>query len=324
MSSHPGLSGHDGVPLAGIIRDGIVESVHHAIVAVVDSTGTPLLERGATTQPVYPRSTLKPLQTLAVLATGVSLSPLEVALTTASHCGSREHREAIESFLARHRLSADSLQCPLDWPLGSTERAEMEKAEGSKSRVAMNCSGKHVGFLAACAHAGWDIDSYLDPAHPLQRSIKETIEKWTGEPINHSSVDGCGAPLHQVSLRALSRALAGVAKGDTPDTKTLVDSLGAYPWALDGRGRANTLTIERLGGVAKIGAEGLVVIALPTGIAVSVKVLDGSMRATTPIALEALFLVGAISADDRDSLLRNVAEPVLGGGAVLGGLEVWL
>lgn len=302
----------------------MVESVHHAIVAVVDSSGKPLLERGATTRPVYPRSTLKPLQTLAVLATGVSLSPLEVALTTASHCGSREHREAIASFLARHRLSPASLQCPLDWPLGSAERAEMEKTEGSKSRIAMNCSGKHAGFLAACAHAGWDLDSYLDPAHPLQRSIKETIEEWTGETIAHSSVDGCGAPLHQVSLRALSKALASIAMGATPDAKTLVDSLAEHPWALDGRGRANTLTMERLGGVAKIGAEGLVVIALPSGIAVSVKVLDGSMRATTPIALEALFAVGAITAEQRSALLHTVAEPVLGGGAVIGGLEVWL
>lgn len=324
MSSLPGLAGHDGVPVAGILRDGIVESVHHAIVAVTDSQGTPLLERGATRQQVYPRSTLKPLQTLAVLATGVSLTPLEVALTTASHCGSVEHREAIAAFLSRHGLSTERLQCPMDWPLGTEERAQMEKTEGAQSRIAMNCSGKHAGFLAACVHQGWDLDTYLDPAHPLQRLIVETIEEWTGEKISHSSVDGCGAPLHQVSLAALSTALASVATGKTEDSKTLVSSLGAHPWALDGRGRANTLTMERLGGIAKIGAEGLVVIALPSGIAVSVKVLDGSMRATTPIALEALFQVGAINADDRATLLAHVAEPVLGGGHVIGGLEVWL
>ena len=324
MTTRAGLHGHEGVPLAGIIRDGVVESVHHAIVAVVDSDRKTLLERGSIDVPVYPRSTLKPLQTLAVLSTGVTLSPLEIVLTTASHCGSLEHRDAIESFLARVGLSQDSLQCPIDWPLGSAERAELEKTEGHGNRLAMNCSGKHAGFLAACAHAGWDLESYLDPQHPLQVLIRNTIEEWTQESIAHSSIDGCGAPLHQVSLKSLAGALASVATGQTPESQALVTALSEHPWALDGRGRANTVTIERLGGIAKIGAEGLVVIALPRGVAVAVKVLDGSMRATTPIALEALFAVGAISEDDKRELLNLVSEPVRGGDAVIGGLEVWI
>lgn len=324
MTTHAGLHGHDGVPLAGIIRDGVVESVHHAIVAVVDSHRKPLLEKGSTTTPVYPRSTLKPLQTLAVLRTGVELTPLEIVLTTGSHCGSHEHREAIQSFLTKTGLDPEVLQCPIDWPLGSIERADMEKTEGRGNRLAMNCSGKHAGFLAACKHSGWDTETYLAPHHPLQVLIRDTIEEWTRETIVHSSTDGCGAPLHQVSLRSLAGALASVATGSKPESKALVSALAAHPWALDGRGRANTVTIERLGGIAKIGAEGLVVIALPSGVAVAVKVLDGSMRATTPIALRALAAVGALSESDMQGLLDMVTEPVRGGDAVIGGLEVWI
>jgi L-asparaginase II len=96
----------------------------------------------------------------------------------------------------------------------------------------------------------------------------------------------------------------------------------AHSWALDGAGRANTVTIDTIGGIAKIGAEGLVVIGTPDGVAVAVKIMDGSMRATTPVALEALLLVGAITADQRDTVASVVAEKVLGGEEIIGGLEV--
>ncbi len=67
---------------------------------------------------VYPRSTLKPLQAIAVLETGIELSSLNLALTTASHCGSTRHREAVLSFLDTYGLDSQALQCPLDLPLG--------------------------------------------------------------------------------------------------------------------------------------------------------------------------------------------------------------
>ena len=318
----PGLGGSDGEALASLIRDGVVESVHHAIVAVVDSSGAPLLERGNPRALVYPRSTLKPLQTLAVMGTGVELSSLETVLATASHCGSLKHREAIEAFLTRHSLSADDLQCPKDWPLGSLERSELQSHGAQPTRLAMNCSGKHAAFLAASRHAGFDLETYLDPAHPLQRLIVESIEHWSGEKVGFSSTDGCGAPLHQVSVLGLARAIARVAAGEDTESQKLVAAVAEHPWALDGAGRANTLTIERLGGIAKIGAEGLVVIGLPSGVAVAVKVLDGSMRATTPIAMEALLFVGAIDAAARDDVVAHVAEPVMGGERIIGGLTV--
>ncbi len=324
MNNTTGLQGSDAEPLAYLIRDGVTESVHHGIVAVVDHDGNSLLKRGNQKVPVYPRSTLKPFQTLGVLSTGVSLTSVETVLTTASHSGSSKHRDAVAAFLARHGLDESHLQCPVDWPLGAAERHAMQAEGKPQDRFAMNCSGKHAGFLAACQHLGYDLETYLEPDHPLQRLMADTIEEWTRESISFSSTDGCGAPLHQVSLHGLARGIARVALSEDPRAAALTSALAENPWAIDGVGRANTRTIERLGGVAKIGAEGLVVIGVPQGIAVSVKVLDGSMRATTPIALEALRSVGAISTEDRDSLLADVSEHVLGGGRVIGGLDVRL
>ena len=318
------LGASDAVVVAELMRDGRAESFHHGVVAVVDSAGNTLLERGNAEAIVYPRSTLKPLQAIAVLETGIELSSLHLALTTASHCGSTRHREAVLSFLDTYGLDSQALQCRLDLPLGSNERAHY-LAEGiSPSREAMNCSGKHAGFLAACTHAGYPLEDYLSPSHPLQVSIRETISRYAGEDIAFSSHDGCGAPLHAISLGGLATAIARVAAGNTAHEQQLLTAVRENSWAIDGDGRDNTVTIETLGGIAKIGAEGLVVIGTPEGVAVAVKILDGSMRATSLVALEALEKAGAISAEQATVLSARMAHPVTGGEAIIGGLEVQL
>jgi L-asparaginase II len=65
-----------------------------------------------------------------------------------------------------------------------------------------------------------------------------------------------------------------------------------------------------------------VVIGTPDGVAVAVKIIDGSMRATTPVALEALVRVGAIESTQRDRILEGMADPVMGGDRIIGGLRV--
>lgn len=320
MTTHP-LGIADGVVVAELLRDSMVESLHLGVVAVVDHTGALLLERGNSDAAVFPRSTLKPLQALALLSTGVNLDPLELALSTASHCGSSEHRDAVDNFLHRHGLTSANLRCPEDWPLGSHERALLEQEHGAPSTLAMNCSGKHAGFLATCQHLGWDLEGYLEPSHPLQKLILETITEYTGETPWLSSTDGCGAPLHAVSLKGLARALATVGAAGTAYEQELLAAVGDNSWAIDGHGRANTLTIDAIGGIAKIGAEGLVVIATPEGVSVAVKILDGSMRATTLVALAALAKVGAVSPAVVEELSEGMAFPVLGGETIIGGLR---
>ena len=104
------LGADDGVVVAELVRDGHIESLHHGVLAVVDHEGTTLLERGNPDAIVYPRSTLKPLQALAVLETGIELSPLNLALTTASHSGSTRHRDAVLAFLRAYGLEESALQ----------------------------------------------------------------------------------------------------------------------------------------------------------------------------------------------------------------------
>jgi len=309
--------------VATVTRAGVPESVHHGIGVVVDSEGNVLRQVGDPGTLVFPRSTLKPVQTLTVLELGTPLEPLEMALATASHLGTARHRSAVDTFLHRHQLSENLLQCPVDWPLGDDAKEALLRSDTpEKSRLAMNCSGKHAGFLACCQHMGWDLENYLDTTHPLQVAIGKRVGELAGEKIALTTPDGCGAPLHQISLTGLARAISQVVSGSSVESAALVAAIANNSWAIAGEGHPNTIVIDALGGIAKIGAEGLVVIGLPSGVTAVVKILDGSMRATTPVALSLLASVGAADDSLIESLVERTSARIYGGTAVTGGLSV--
>jgi L-asparaginase II len=310
------------VELARVVRSDFVESRHLGAAAVVDAGGALVASLGDARALIYPRSTMKPLQTIAVLRAGAPLDGPRLVLATASHAGGPEHLEVVRSILELGGLSPDDLQCPVDWPLARSNANRLVHEGLGPSRMHMNCSGKHAAFLLACVTNGWSTDDYLEPSHPLQVLIRRTVEELTGESIEHSGTDGCGAPVHAVSLAGLALGIGRISGAATGEGARLTGAIREYPWAIDGAGRANTIVIERLGLVAKLGAEGVLVLGAPSGTAVAVKVLDGSLRAATLVALELLARSGEIERDAMESVLERLLEPVLGGGRVVGAIEV--
>ncbi|HEX3680348.1 MAG TPA: asparaginase, partial [Galbitalea sp.] len=174
--------------------------------------------------------------------------------------------------------------------------------------------------LLACVANDWTTEDYLDPNHPLQLRVRDTVVELTGEPVEHSGTDGCGAPVHAVSLGGLARAIGRVSGGSGGEASMLTEAILADPWAIDGAGRANTLVIEELGLIAKLGAEGVLVLGAQSGIAVAVKILDGSSRAATLVALELMVEAGEVSRSAATEVLERSLEPVLGGGRVVGSI----
>src|SRR6185437_2277245 len=102
----------------------------------------------------------------------------------------------------------------------------------------------------------------------------------------------------------------------------LRDAVLADGWAIDGPGRANTVVIDRLGVFAKLGAEGVMVMAASDGTTVALKVLDGSLRAASIVALRLLVDAGAVAAADVDGLEPDLDLAVLGGGSPVGAIRV--
>ena len=189
----------------------------------------------------------------------------------------------------------------------------------------MNCSGKHATMLLACSVNGWDTATYLDPAHPLQVHIREVIERLTGAKIATTAIDGCGAPVYAMSLSALARATHRVGTSSERSPFALHRTAGALvravrenPWAIDGPGRQDTIAIERLGVFAKGGAEGIMIMVAPNGATVALKMLDGSGRAATAVAISLLQRVGALSPAEAAQTLTQLPLTITGGGQDVG------
>jgi L-asparaginase II len=171
----------------------------------------------------------------------------------------------------------------------------------------MNCSGKHAAFLSASVHSGWTTADYLDPGHPMQRAVASTIADYAGEAVSHWGIDGCYAPTPVISLRGLARSFGRLAASDSP----LPTAILAHPWAIDGPGRDNTVTTEQTGLLAKLGAEGVLVLATTDGQAVAVKTLDGANRARTLVGLELFVRAGIVPRERADAVLAATLEPGL-------------
>ncbi|PZE61400.1 asparaginase [Curtobacterium sp. MCLR17_044] len=314
---HP-LTADGSVELAVLERSGFDESRHVGAGVVVDASGTVIDSVGDVTASIYPRSTMKPFQALAVRRSGALFSDEELVLTTASHAGTAAHQALALHMLESFDHVESDLGCPPDMPF---DRGTARTMDGPR-RLAMNCSGKHAGMLAACRVNGWDEATYLDIEHPLQQRVRSVVEEYTHETVDLVGTDGCGAPVFPLTLTGLARGFAGVVARADDDSAALTDAVLAHPWAIDGVGRANTVTIERLQVLAKLGAEGVMVMGLPGGAAVAVKVLDGSQRAGTLAALALLERNGLAASDGVAEVLEATGERVLGGGVPVGAVRV--
>ncbi|VVJ20343.1 Uncharacterised protein [Amycolatopsis camponoti] len=280
-------------PLVELVRDGMVEGVHHGSAIVLAPDGSTLFTAGDPDAAMYPRSTAKPLQATAMARLGLRLSPAGFAIAAASHSGEPRHLDAALDVLGGR--SPDALGNPADFPYDPVERDVWVASGRAPSRLAHNCSGKHAAMLATCDLNGWTTDGYLDPAHPLQRAIAATVEDLTGHGIERVAVDGCGAPLFATTLRGLATAVAKIATAapGAPD-HLVADGIRKHPELVGGSRRDVTAVMRAVPGlIAKDGFEAVQVAALPDGTAIAFKIADGGDRARYPVLAATLKLCGA-------------------------------
>lgn len=313
------------VELAVVERSGFVESRHAGSAVVLTGDGDVIRTLGDVTTPIFPRSSLKPFQAVAVMASGVTLRGEDAAIATASHSGTQRHADLVRGLLARAGIPVSALACPAAWPDDTATRDALIRAGAGKDPIYMNCSGKHAAMLVACVQNSWPLDGYLNPAHPLQKRILDVVERFTGERPAATGVDGCGAPVHAISLSALARGIARIAtsRSNSPfaiyrEAGFLAEAVRENGWVIAGPRRADTVVIERLGLFVKGGAEGVMVASAANGTTVALKILDGSLRAATVVALSLLVDAGALARSDMDAVLPELDLAVQGGGRPVG------
>lgn len=321
------VAGSGSAVVAEIVRSGFVEGRHRGSVVALDAAGEVAWSVGDVASPMLPRSCNKPLQAVAMVRSGLRLEGELLALACASHSGEPFHLEGVRRILDAAGLDESALQCPEDWPLDDEVRAELLAGGGTRSRLHMNCSGKHAAMLATCVANDWPVDTYLDPAHPLQQQVASVFAELTGEPVAHVAVDGCGAPLLGTSLTGLARAFRALAVATTGAESRVAAAMREHPAYVSGTRRDELRLLRALpGAIGKMGAEACYAVALPDGRSFALKIEDGAGRARPVVMAAALERAGVLEEAGVDAeAVRATGRHVLhGGGETVGAIRAVL
>jgi L-asparaginase II len=301
--------------LVEVRRGGVVEGVHRGHAVVLAADGSVERSWGDPGARILPRSSNKPAQASAMVRSGLPLEGELLALACASHSGESFHIDGARRVLAQAGLDESSLLTPPDFPLDESVRLEVQKAGGAATPVQMNCSGKHAAMLLTCVMNDWPITDYTSVDHPLQHAILEEISTRAGERPWAVAVDGCGAPLHGLTVSGLARMGAAIGSGDDPAAQRVAAAMRAHPdWVAGTRRDAAVLQRSLAGSLIKEGAEAVYLVVLPDGRSIALKIEDGAGRAR-PVAMAGILRAIGV---DNDVIAEQSRLVLLGGGRPAG------
>ena len=287
-------------PLIEVTRGGIVESMHFGAFAIVNSRGELLASHGDPQLITFPRSSEKPFQALPFLEIGgdrhYCLSAREIAILCASHIGSDEHVEVVSELQHKTGVTEEKLLCGIHPPADLAAREQLEQNHCLPTPNRNNCSGKHSGMLAHAILQHLPEEDYINPAHPLQQTIKQSFSEMC-EMENKdivTGVDGCSAPNFAVPLARFALAFARlVDPRDLPGPRAdacsrITNAMMSHPDMISGSNRFDTELMQLGNGriLSKAGAEGYQAIGLvpgalwkdSPGIGIALKVSDGDTQ----------------------------------------------
>ena len=93
------------IKMVEVTRSDFIESIHYGVAVLINSDGKILKEWGNSNILIYPRSVLKPIQSINLYKDGVAealnLSDNLIALTTASHHAETIHQETVNDWLKK-------------------------------------------------------------------------------------------------------------------------------------------------------------------------------------------------------------------------------
>ena len=337
-------AGLDSVDLVHVHRGPLLESVHRGSVVVVEGDEV-ILAAGDPGLVAYYRSTAKPFQAMALVTSGaveqLGLDDAALAIAAGSHNAEPAQLDVVRALLEKAGAGEDDLCCGGHWSI-QTRRAREQVAEVGPHakplpRIWSNCSGKHAGMLATAAALGAPFADYLDPEHPVQQEITRIVASLAEVEAEDVvlGVDGCGTPVHGVSLEQMARSLARFGAPSLlgeADLRTAATSVGAAmsarPDLVAGDRRFDTDLMRgaRMRILSKSGAEGVQGVAVPERrLGLIVKSDDGQDRGYRQVVIELLRRLEVLTTDEADALaarhgriLKNFA------GREVGFLEVVL
>lgn len=308
--------------LVEVTRGALVESVHRGAFAVADAKGALKTQAGDVERPIYPRSSLKPVQAIPLIETGAAdrfaVSDEEIALACASHSGEQMHTRRVAAWQERIGCSVADLACGPHRPVHEKTATEMIARGERWTPLHNNCSGKHTGFMTLARHLGAPVRGYERIEHPSQLAVEKTLKEMAGlTGALPYGVDGCTVPNFALSLTALARVMAQLAdpRALTPARRAaaerVMQAMTAHPELVAGTGRVCTdLMREAPGLVVKTGAEGVYIAIVPSlGLGAALKIDDGASRSSETAIAGLLIALGALPDDGAAAALARAPVP---------------
>ena len=111
---------------------------------------------------------------------------------------------------AKIGISEADLACGVHWPSDGPTRDALKAAGEEPTPFRHNCSGKHTGMLAHALLRGFEKEDYLNPDHPVQVSIRETLAEMVDMAPDDMPLgrDGCSAPVYGIPLSHMALGMS--------------------------------------------------------------------------------------------------------------------
>ncbi len=307
------------VSLVNVTRGKEIESSHSGAAVFIDSSGKVLKEWGDSNMLIYPRSSLKPIQSLNLYKNKIDeklkLEESYLAFSTASHHGEDIHVNKAVGWLKQLGLKEEDLACGEDWPKSLSDKFKAEKKYKQKRKVFHNCSGKHCAHLAVAKARDLPIKNYQKENHLIQSELVEIIEELAQEKIHSMGIDGCTLPNPFMSLKSFALISARFADfkylrehGST--AQKIFNACVKFPELTGGEKSINCLLTKAAGNIFfKNGAEGVYVALIPhLKSAIALKISDGTQRASE-IAMAGI--VDELNLMPKEKINSFLSKPIL-------------
>lgn len=305
-------------------RNDTVESIHQGAVAAVSPKGKLLWYAGNPDFVTFLRSSAKPFQALAVVESGAAeafgFTQREIAIIAGSHNGEKKHVRLVRSILKKIGLNKSHLQCGSHVPHYYTALG-ITPPKKKFSSLQHNCSAKHAGMLAVCVYESWNVKTYMNPRHPVQKLMLKKTAELCEFPVRKIGigVEACGVPTFALPLRNMalgfSKLKSFVAKNlsMSQSLQVVADSMWRYPDLVSGKGRLDydLAMASKRNILSKAGAEALhCAVVIDQGYGVAVKILDGSRRGIAPAAVEVYRQLGILNKRQVKRLAESFMPPI--------------
>lgn len=271
-------------------RGETLENIHHGLICVIDKNKNVIYQKGDIDQKIFYRSAMKPLQAIPAFKADIikkyGITEEEAALFTASQRGEVYHEKALSSLSEKLGLTDENLVCASSYPLNEDPKINYVIASKPKRRLMHNCAGKHLGFLAYSKEEGYDMTTYTDVNHPMQREIKQYISDLSETPLDQMNLgmDGCGASIYAVPLKNMAVSYLKFAipelieDGEMRQAVTQIGHvMNAHPNIVASHDFICSVLLKDPNIVAKGGAQGVYCLSLrEEKISIALKVLSGT------------------------------------------------